>query len=194
MKNNWSKELPEGFKQVYCIDAKDKKTSRRMLIGSFLLTVVVMIPFAFDLVANRANINTDNIIPVYIGFIAAMILYTVLHELVHGAVYKIITHQKLTYGMTLTVAFCGVPDLFIKRSSEFYSILAPFVVFNLVYAAALIVMERSLAWYLVAVLFAIHVGGCVGDLWGSLYMATHYKDKTMFVNDTGPKQTFFIKD
>ena len=50
-------------------------------------------------------------------FLVSLVLYLVLHELVHGAVYKALTHQKLTFGFTLTVAFCGVPDVYTSRKT-----------------------------------------------------------------------------
>ena len=39
----------------------------------------------------------------------------------------------------------------------------------------------------------MHVGGCVGDLWVTYYLLFKYRDKKMIVNDTGPKQTFYIE-
>lgn len=194
MKENWCRELTEGFVEVKCIDAKDKKTSRKFVLLSLLISVIVLIPFAIPFFKEKANLSTDNILPTYFIFLGTLIIQTVIHELIHGAVYKITTHQKLTFGLTLTVAFCGVPDIYVKRRAAFYSILAPFVVLSIVFGTGLILMEHSVAWYFLALIFCIHIGGCVGDLWGALYMATHYKDKTMFVKDTGPKQTFYVND
>ena len=44
-----------------------------------------------------------------------MVLYMVLHELTHGLFYKIFTHEKLKFGMTLTVAYCGIPRIYTKK-------------------------------------------------------------------------------
>ena len=50
-------------------------------------------------------------------FIAAMLLYIVLHELTHGIAYKLTTGRKLTFGFTLSVAYCGVPDIYVYRKA-----------------------------------------------------------------------------
>lgn len=192
--NSWYKELPEGFKQVYMIDAENKKTARKMTLIGLIVSIVTIVPFGIDFFSHKNSLSTENFPLIYFGFVIALFLYLILHELVHGIVYKIITHQKLTFGLTLYVAFCGVPQLYVKRSAMFFAILAPFAVFNIVFITALVVLEKTVAWYFLALLFALHIGGCSGDLWGTIYMATHCKNKTMFVNDTGPKQTFYVQD
>ena len=42
-------------------------------------------------------------------------------------------------------------------------------------------------------MFAMHFGGCVGDLWVAYYLLFKHRDKKILVNDTGPKQTFYIE-
>ena len=56
-------------------------------------------------------------------FFLMLVLYILLHELVHGAAYKLLTGRKLTFGLTLSVAYCGVPDIFVYRNAALAALL-----------------------------------------------------------------------
>ncbi|MCQ2122483.1 MAG: DUF3267 domain-containing protein, partial [Fibrobacter sp.] len=71
-------------------------------------------------------------VPAVFALAAVMLVYIVLHELVHGAVYKLLTGQKLTFGFKASVAYCGVPDIYVYRRTALAALLAPFVVFDIV--------------------------------------------------------------
>jgi hypothetical protein len=40
----------------------------------------------------------------------------------------------------------------------------------------------------------MHLGGCVGDDYVTLLFLFKFKDKTTLVQDTGPKQTIYVKE
>ena len=129
-------------------------------------------------------------------FLASLVLYLVLHELVHGAVYKALTHQKLTFGFTLTVAFCGVPDVYTSRKTALLSLLAPFVTFSiLLIPLTLWFYSFNRLYYLLSgILFSVHFGGCVGDLYMTCLLLFKYKEQRTLMNDTGPKQTIYLPE
>lgn len=192
MEDLWTESLDEGFFNVKTIDAQDRKTVTVMTVFSLVLTVI---PLLLLLRGFRIRTLLDNgqFWSFYFVTLIGLVAYVVLHELVHGLFYKIFTHRKLTYGFTLTVAFCGVPEIYVRRKVMFVTVLAPFVVFSCLFGSALVLLESCGLWYACAILFSIHLGGCVGDLYVALYMMSHHTDKVMFVNDTGPKQTFYIR-
>ena len=122
--------LPEGYREVYHIDAKDKKTGLKMTAAAAAIFVVLGI--LLFLFADLSASDFDNLL-IYDGILlAAMIVYIVLHELVHGVVYKAMTHQKLTFGLTWSAAFCGVPDIYTYRKTALSSLVAPLTVFTLI--------------------------------------------------------------
>lgn len=193
--NHYFYDLPEDYKCVKVIDAKNKKTSILFVLGSLVLTLLV---FGIGLIIFMQKYNFDNVIDagnivIVIVFILSMFLYIVLHELTHGLFYKIFTHEKLTYGFTLTVAYCGVPNLYVKRKAAIITTLAPFVVFNIVFLVPIFFIPNLAIKFLLIVLFAFHFGGCIGDLWVAIYLIFKNRDKQVIVNDTGPKQTFYVK-
>ena len=192
--NNYYNELPEGYVCVKTIDAKeDKKFMAWMTVVNFLLLASI---FALGtLIILKTHPDEDINVNPFVGLIAcaAMLAYIILHELTHGLFYKIFTHEKLTFGLTLLVAFCGVPKLYVNRKTSLVTTLAPFVIFNIVFILLLILIPDLFTKIVILFMFAMHFGGCVGDLWVAYYLIFKHRDKKMLVNDTGPKQTFYIE-
>lgn len=188
-------ELPEGYRTVKTIDAKDKK------IG-IILNLIALIPMAISVVAayfamGRPSLIRDDASPwqglIYVlVFLVIYIAYIILHELVHGAVYKFFTREKLTFGLTLTVAFCGVPQIYVYRKPALAAVLAPFVVFLPIFLTLCFVLPDPLMKLYAAFLLGMHVGGCSGDLWVSGLLIFKLRDNATLINDTGPKQTFCV--
>ena len=123
-------------------------------------------------------------------FMVAVSAYIVLHELLHGAAYKLLTGRKLTFGLTWSVAYCGVPDIFVYRSA---ALVAPFVVFTVVFLLAVLLIADPVSQYMAAFLLATHLGGCVGDLYDTGLYLFRFRDPDTLMQDTGPKQTFYTR-
>lgn len=197
---NCYKTLPEGYREVKVVDAKEKKTSVLFVVFSFVLTAIPLMPVLLTAGGGlrtlvEQNGRAQSMIAVVV-FLASLVLYLVLHELVHGAVYKALTHQKLTFGFTLTVAFCGVPDVYTSRKTALLSLLAPFVTFSiLLIPLTLWFYSFNRLYYLLSgILFSVHFGGCVGDLYMTYLLLFKYKDPRTLMNDTGPKQTIYLPE
>jgi len=184
---NFYYELPLGYEKFKVIDAKDKKT----IIWFNLIAIFMMIIGALPFIALKpvAFIGIDLFLPFILVMILGMIAYIVLHELTHGLVYKIYTKQKLTFGFTLTVAFCGVPNIYVSKKISLLAVLAPFVIYSIILIPILILITPNLIYLAFIMLFAMHFGGCVGDLYVT-YILLKSKGKVL-MNDTGPKQTFY---
>lgn len=193
-------ELPQGYVEAKTIDAANKKTG---IILNVLAAVIALVLFAVIwLVMFRAepiSQSIDRIRPekswltvVAIAvFAVGETLYLVLHELVHGLSYKLFTKQKLKFGLTLTCAYCGVPDIFVYRTAALVSVLAPFVVFIPVFLVPMFFVPYL--WKVVFALFlSLHVGGCVGDLYDAGLYVFRFRDKRTLMRDTGPKQIFYV--
>ena len=187
---NYELELPAGYVEAYSVDAKENK---RTVI---LFTVVSMLITAAGIAASffliRPQGFPENFSFVKLGLIgAAQIIYVVLHELTHGAAYKLLTRQKLSFGLTLTVAFCGVPEIYVYRRAAMIALLAPVTVFTLIYGGAVLLLPDAWDKGFAAMLLWMHIGGCVGDLHNTLLYLTRFRDPKTLMRDTGPKQTFF---
>lgn len=196
---NYYKTLPEGYREVKVVDAKEKKTSVVFTLCSLLLTALHLIPVLLTFGGLRSlyeQYGRTGMLVADLVFLVSIVLYLVLHELVHGAAYKALTHQKLTFGFTLTVAFCGVPDVYTSRKTALIALLAPFVTFSVILIPLTIWFYsfNRLYYLLSGILFAIHFGGCIGDLYMTYLLLFKFKDPRTLMNDTGPKQTIFVPE
>jgi hypothetical protein len=90
------------------------------------------------------------------GFIFLAIIYVILHELTHGLLYKILTKQKLTFGLTLSVAFCGVPHIYVNKKTALLSVLAPFVVYNIIFIPLLIFLPGNFIYLTLFLVYLTH--------------------------------------
>ena len=195
MKRNFEERLPDGYQLVKVIDAKEGKTAVILSISALVATIILAYLGVVLVIKAKGAVSFDEFIlsSRYFIFLAVMILYTIAHELTPGAAYKLLTGQKLTFGLTLTVAFCGVPQIYVYRKAALISVLAPFVVFSIVFGLPLFFLNNAIDLMITALMLAIHLGGCVGDLYVAWELLFRFKDENTLMNDTGPKQTFYQK-
>lgn len=194
-KSNYETTLPEGYNEVYHINALDTKTG--IILNVIALAVLALtlaaalIPFflgAAEFVIDPTFTMISSMV-----FIVAMVAYIVLHELVHGAAYKALTGEKLTYGFSWSCAFCGVPNIYVYRRPSLIALLSPFVVFTvlLIPLTVWLYFIHPVAYILCASLLGMHIGGCSGDLYLTILFLTRFRDNTLLMRDTGPEQFFY---
>lgn len=190
-KKRFETVLPEGYVPVYTLDAADKRVGLRLNAAALVVMALV------------AAIGWWGIRPTELAahyslwhsllLIGGMLLYLVLHELLHGAAYKLLTRRRLTFGMTATVAFCGVPDIYVYRRTALIALLTPFAVFIPVFLLPACLCAQAWDRFGCVVLLAIHLGGCVGDLYDAGLYWLRFRRPDTLMQDTGPKQTFYVK-
>lgn len=108
---------------VKYVDAKDDK---KLIIAYTLLSFVPLLIIVPVLFIIARYCNGYSIIDGFhddFGWIASFItsivllVYIILHELVHGITYKIFTGSNLTFGITLTVAFLWCAEYICSKKS-----------------------------------------------------------------------------
>lgn len=201
-KKNFEKELPEGYKQVLYINAKDVKFGILFnLIGLVIMAAVMALAIlplglsgrlSFDIIEvglSRMQISC-------LILLLSLLAYMVLHELIHGAAYKKLTGEKLTFGMSWSCAFCGVPNIFTYKRCALISVIAPFAIFSLIFVPLTVALYfvDPLYYLLSALLLGLHLGGCCGDLYISLLLLFRFKSKELLMRDTGPEQFFYLPE
>lgn len=189
---NYYLQLPDGYREIFHIDAKNKKTGLILNGIGLAFTVLLVIPPL--LLADFSKLHPENLLLYDIVFIAALIGYLVLHELAHGAAYKLLTKEKLTFGFSWSCAFCGVPQCYVSRRTAIVSVLTPFTLFSLLLLPLAIGMYfvNTEAFLLFSFLFATHLGGCTGDLYMFFLLCFRYKDPAILMRDTGPEQWLYL--
>ncbi len=195
---SYYKDLPENYREVFHLDAKSKKVGIAFTVASLVITVAALLVIGLltDLSSIVSVIRDKSILVPYLVLLVGLFSYIVLHELVHGAAYKALTHQRLTFGMTLTVAFCGVPDIYTSRKTALIALTAPLVVFSVVFLALMACFRTSNPEYFAvfSILFSIHLGGCVGDIYMTFLLLTRFRNPELLMRDTGPAQTLYLPE
>ena len=199
MNKYYEKELPSNYELIYSIDAKSKKIGIIFTIVSLAILLVVMgiciIPLLINKVSIEINRGSTGLLIAYVIFMVALFLYIILHELVHGIVYKALTKQKLTFGLTWSCAFCGVPNIYCYRKTALYALAAPLTVFSIVLIPLTVYLYFvDPVYYLMsAFILGLHLGGCCGDMYMMWLLLARFKSNKTLIKDTGPAQTIYIE-
>ena len=170
----YEENLPQGYVEAKTVDATNKRTGIILNLAALALSAATFFAlwYGFGMSWQTLTQQAKDVavmLAATLCFVVCTLAYLVCHELVHGVFYKLFTKRKLTFGLTLTCAYCGVPDVFVYRTAALFAVIAPFVL-----------------------LFALHVGGCVGDLYMFGLLLFRFKKGTL-VRDTGPKQTLYVR-
>lgn len=87
-----------------------------------------------------------------------------------------------------------MPDIYVYRTPALIALLAPFVVFTIAFGVPLFFLTNEWDKVYCSALLALHVGGCCGDLYDTFLYLFKFKSSDTLMRDTGPKQTFYIKN
>ncbi len=190
------RELPDGYVTAKHLNAKDLTFGLVFNGIAFLVLAVVMVLAFLPLKDPGQVLKSPLLTPGYglsltwLGFLLAMVAYIVLHELVHGIFYRALTGEKLTFGLSWSCAFCGVPHIYVSRRVAILSASAPLVIFSLVLLplTSWLFFVDPLLYLLSAFLFGMHLGGCSGDVYLVSLLLLRYRHPDTLVRDTGPEQ------
>ena len=190
----YERELPKGYVEALVVDAYDKKSSRGMQLLALVIAVIAfnMVLF-FYIIPQWSEIRSGFSIIGGIGVIAAYFLYISLHELTHGAVYKLMTKQKVMLGFKPPAAYCGVPDIYLYRITSLVSLFAPFTVFGILFVGLFFLIGDPFVKTLILVLLVLHLIGCAGDLYGAWILLRKLRDPATLRKDMGPAQIYYTR-
>lgn len=188
---NYYKELPVGYKEVYCINAK--KTSVGLLLN--LIGFVIAAALFFGIYFAKFGVRFDFELEIefalaLLALALSLFAYLVIHELTHGLFYKLLTKQKLRFGITLTCAYCGLKEGYVNKKTCLIAVLAPLVIHSIWMILLIVFLPVNVWVFSVIVLFALHFGGCVGDMWVAILLIFRFKG-TVLTCDDGPCQRFY---
>lgn len=187
-------KLPEGYREIYSIDLqKDKKMALLVNILAAVIAVLLAVPMHF-VVPIHTLFSMETGLQDYMLRFAAMIvlviLYIVLHELVHGIAMKLCGTKKVKYGFTGLYAFAGSEDFYDKTSYIFIA-LAPVVLWGIV--LAVINPFVPVAWFwVVYYIQIINLSGAAGDLFVTTKFSRFPGD--IFIQDHGVGMKVYSKE
>lgn len=178
--------LPDGYKEIYKLDMqKDKKLSFWLnFAASFVAVIMMVAPYFF------ADSPFDMPFWTWCMILGLMVVYTVLHELVHGITMKAVGTKKVKYGFTGLYAFAGSNDYY-DKTAYITIALAPVIVWGIV--LAVIQCFTPTAWFWVPWLIQVtNISGAAGDAYVTAKFSKMPKD--ILVSDYGVGMTVYSKE
>lgn len=186
--------LPNGYKEIFSLNLqKDKKIAFLVNLFAVVIMLAMAVPMHFY-IPLFTLFDMQNGLGAYILRFAAimglLVVYMVLHELVHGVTMKLCGTQKVKYGYTGLYAFAGSDDYYDKKSYRIIA-LAPVVIWGIVIAIVNAFVPR--AWFWVVYFIQImNISGAAGDLYVTVKFSRLPKD--ILVRDTGVEMTVYSRD
>lgn len=185
--------LPEGYREIYSIDLqKNKKMAVIVNAIALVICVLMIVPVHFIVPITTLFSFENGMGAYFLRFailLAAMVVYMVLHELVHGAAMKLCGTKKIKYGFTGMYAFAGSEDYYYKKPYIFIA-LAPVVLWGVVLAIVTPFVPEQWFW-VVYMIQVTNISGAAGDLFVTVKFS-RFSD-TILVKDYGVGMTVYDK-
>ncbi len=186
------KELPNGFEEIEKVDLKsNKKQAAIVNIAAIVIAAAMILIAHFFIVPITEFFDMDSGIGAYMVrisvFLASMVLYIILHELVHGIAMKICGTRKVKYGFTGMYAFACSDDHY-DRSAYIFIALAPIVLWGIVLAVLNLFVSEQWFWA-VYYLQVMNISGAAGDMYVTFKFLMLPKD--ILIKDHGVGMTVY---
>lgn len=185
--------LPENYREIFSVNLqKNKNIAALINVLAVLIAIAMAIPMHFYIPITTL-FSFENGIKAYfirmLAFFLLIIVYMILHELVHGITMKFFGTKKVKYGFTGLYAFAGSEDYYNKRSYIIIA-LAPVVFLGIIIAVVNALVPAD--WFWVVYLLQIsNISGAAGDLYVTVKFASLPKD--ILVKDSGIGMTVYSK-
>lgn len=158
-------QLPEGYREFKTVDLlNNKKEMLTVNLAALLLGAVMVLPAALLVPFHAYHKELLYNIFVPLLFLAALFLYILLHEAVHGVFMKKLSNVKPYFGFKgLMYAYAGSTAFFDKRSYMLIA-LAPVVLLGLVLLLANLLLPVEWFWF-VYIIQIVNISGAAGDIY-----------------------------
>ena len=182
-------QLPEGYREIASVDLqKNKKLALLVNLMGLGIMILVGVPMHF-VVPVSTLLGLDNTVRT-VALIGSVILYVILHELIHGAAMKICGTKKVRYGFTGIYAYAGSKDYY-DKSAYIFIALAPIVFWGVVLAAINVLVPIEWFW-IVYVVQVFNLSGAAGDLYVTVRFSKMPRD--ILVSDHGVGMRVYAKE
>ena len=183
--------LPEDYREIYSLNLqKDKRTAIIVNLLAFAIAAVMAVSMNFFVPVTSVFDMSGGIVRYFLrlaALIVLMVLYMVLHELVHGIAMKLCGTKRVKYGFTGLYAFAGSEDYYDKKSYIFIA-LAPIVLWGTVLAAVNFFVPTEWFW-IVYMIQLINISGAAGDLFAAVKFSR--MPKNILIQDSGVSMRVF---
>ena len=158
----YERVLPEGYDKVKIINSQDRKDNIVEMICIFSPSLSLLI---FGILFVKVTIAQWLTLLLLIPLIPA---YIILHELVHGIIYLILTGQKFKIGRDGNGNFyCILPRIYVYFKTQLLCAAAPLTFFTitLLSGTVIAVINGSCVFIVLSGLMAFHFFACRSDMY-----------------------------
>jgi hypothetical protein len=197
---NILKNLPEDYQKRVCIDIRQTRSLLRVNLVALILLVFFGGLFWLFLRYFRP-VETWNLLMVgpftqagklvdLLIFLFLLAFTLLIHELIHGFFFSILTGTKPRYAFKGAYAYAAAPGIYIRQSRYIWIAIAPFAIITLTGLLLLLVVPAD--WVTVTALMTlINASGSAGDLWVVWELVRCRKN---LILDEGDCVTFFARE
>ena len=180
--------LPEGYREVRKVDLMQNRREA-VLVNCIALAIMGgMTALGFMLCPSFSEFRFGIHTMLGITFmLAGIVLYMVLHEIVHGMFMKAFSGRKPHYGYTGFYAYAGSDALF-SRTQYLIIAFAPVVILGAVIAVLNAAFYETAFWYLY-IIQIVNISGAAGDFYVGFLIARSGSD--VMVRDAGTDMSFY---
>jgi hypothetical protein len=180
--------LPNGYREVRKIDLMRNRRQAFLvnLIALAITIVVVALGFVLCPPVGEFRIGIQTIFGIAATGIG-IVLYMILHELIHGVFMKEFSGKKARYGFTGLYAFAGSDALF-TRKQYLVIAFAPVVILGILIAILTAAFYETAFWALY-IIQILNLSGAAGDFYVGYLIARSGND--VLVRDMGTDMSFF---
>lgn len=183
--------LPEDYGEIYSLNLqKDKRAAIIVNLLALAIAAVMAVSMNFFVPVTSFFDMSGGIVRYFLrlaALIVLMVLYMVLHELVHGIAMKLCGTKRVKYGFAGLYAFAGSEDYYDKKSYIFIA-LAPIVLWGTVLAAVNFFVPTEWFW-IVYMIQLINISGAAGDLFAAVKFSR--MPKNILIQDSGVSMRVF---
>jgi hypothetical protein len=185
------KNLPEGYVIVREIDAlNNKQDFNRINLYAFIVFGAMMLmliktPFSIPHLTD----TWFDVVMFWILIGIAIVIYMVLHEVVHGIFIYLTSREKPSFGIKLPYAFAA-SSMYLDKRSYIIIALSPIVLFGILLFCLNIIVPGEWFWF-IYILQMINLSGSMGDIYVS-GIVLHLPPDTL-AYDTGTQMRFYSK-
>jgi hypothetical protein len=186
-----TKTLPSEYSSYVTLDlSKDYRLV--ILLNIFAIGLIFVFGWIFIQIARyfhpELGLITEihaNRIEILLWVILLTVIYIgilILHELIHGVFFWLITHERPRFGFKLIYAYAAAPGWYIPRNPFLVVGLAPLVLISLF---GILLIPAAPPFLLVCLLFAMtmNASGAVGDIYVTGLLLTY--PSSSFIQDRG---------
>lgn len=158
-------QLPEGYREIKTVDLlNNKKEMLTVNLAALLLGAVMVLPAALLVPFHAYHKELLYNIFVPLLFLAALFLYILLHEAVHGVFMKKLSNVKPYFGFKGLMYACAGSTAFFDKRSYMLIAMAPVVLLGLVLLLANLLLPVAWFWF-VYIIQIVNISGAAGDIY-----------------------------